>query len=181
VVDKTFRLNVLWNRRWPEKPDRSDWVTDLTLYSIIDDLVRTKIVCTYLDGPGLVSDALKAAAIQMDMPAEIRKLSREEGYYAHHLYINFPISIATRNGVKSDQMPVELQVTTQPQELLRHLTHIYYREQRMKAHRERDDWQWQFRTNRFKARYLSHALHLLEAMILDVRDNPDTEDAQEHE
>lgn len=117
----------------------------------------------------------------MVLEANVRKLSRDDGYYAHHLYVTFPTTVYTRNGVEKVDLRVEFQVTTQPQELLRHLTHLHYRKRRSKRRDQRDDWQWQFRTNRFKASYLSHALHLLEAMILDVRDTPDSEDGPEHE
>jgi hypothetical protein len=180
VIDKTFRLNVLWNRNWPSPP-RSGWVTSNSLYALVNDLIRSKIVCTFLDGPGRVAAALEAEARQLGLSPIIKRLSRDEGYYSHHFYAHFPISFATISGVQQGTLAVELQITTQPQELLRQLTHVYYREQRIKPRDDRDEWQWNFRTNKFKARYISHALHLLEAMILDVRDTPEIEDIPDDE
>jgi hypothetical protein len=181
VVEKSFRMNVLWNRNWPEPSGRArnQWVTDRTLYALMDDLLRGTIVCTYLDGPDLIAEALQSAAKGYGLTVTVRKLSLEEGHYAHHVYFEIPTEVAIPGPAAIEKIPFtfELQITTQPQQLLRHLTHAYYREQRVKP-RPDGDWRWNFRSNKFKARYLSHALHLLEAMILEVRDNPDEEPEQ---
>jgi hypothetical protein len=61
-------------------------------------------------------------------------------------------------------------VTTQLQEVLRGLTHTFYEEQRATESRKTSKWKWEVRTNRFRVSYLSHTLHLLEAIILEARD-----------
>jgi hypothetical protein len=173
AVNKTFRRNVLWNREWP-KPPKGGWVTDQSLYSELDDLLRTTIVCRFIDGPELICDDLKKSASDKGLGADIRVLSRDEGYYAHHIYVTHPMSLGSpAQGLVQHNLRVEFQVTTQPQELLRALTHPYYREDRLRPPAERDRWQWDYTTKKFRARYLSHALHLLEALILEVRDKPE--------
>jgi ppGpp synthetase/RelA/SpoT-type nucleotidyltranferase len=177
VVDKSYRLNVNWNKDWPDPPGKSGWITDTNLYSHMDDLLRTTIVCNFLDGPEFITTDLAEAAKQKGLVSTTKKLSRNEGYYAHHLHIAFGVDVFLRSiGMAKQDLRVEIQVTTQPQEMLRNLTHPYYREQRLQPPGYRDETAWKFKTNRFRARYLSHALHLLEAMILDVRDNPDDHD-----
>jgi hypothetical protein len=36
-----------------------------------------------------------------------------------------------------------------------------------------DDWKWQFDTPRFKGSYIGHALHLLEGIILALKNEVD--------
>jgi len=70
------------------------------------------------------------------------------------------------------QIVVEFQVITHTQDLLRKLTHPYYQTERI-AERS-DSWKWDYRTKRFRARYLSHTMHLIESLILEVRDQRET-------
>jgi ppGpp synthetase/RelA/SpoT-type nucleotidyltranferase len=172
---------VLWNKRWPQQPD-GGWVTPENCYSRLDDLVRTTIVCTFLDGPEVISTALKKFCESHKVPVSIRKLNRNEGYYAHHAYLAFPMELARlAGGVSAQDVRLEIQVSTQAQHLLKQLTHHYYKKERSQPRKNRDEWQWEFRTNRFRARYLSHALHLLEGLIVDVRDRPDHDDDDKQE
>jgi hypothetical protein len=64
---------------------------------------------------------------------------------------------------------VEIQITTQLQDVLRSLTHHLYEGQRLQSE-ESGKWKWDFASNRFRVGYLSHALHLIESIILDSRD-----------
>jgi hypothetical protein len=54
--------------------------------------------------------------------------------------------------------------------LLRKLTHQYYAIERAQMKDHDDNWQWDYKSRRFRARFLSHSLHLLESMIIQVRD-----------
>ncbi len=68
-------------------------------------------------------------------------------------------------------LQVEIQLTTQLQEILYKITHKNYevlRDQRIEG--DRSAWKWEVKTNRFRAGYLGHTLHLLEAIIMDLRD-----------
>ena len=48
VVDKTFRLNCNWNRDFPREPPNG-WIKSINWFSMLDDLVRTTLVCRYLE------------------------------------------------------------------------------------------------------------------------------------
>jgi ppGpp synthetase/RelA/SpoT-type nucleotidyltranferase len=113
-VNKTFRLNVVWNKNWPEPP-RTGWIVEANLYNIVDDHLRMTIACTYLDGPDTVGDAIKKAAQQSGISHVSKKLGLDVGYYAHHHYLEFPVDLAMGPNVVSGKMKIELQVTTQAQ------------------------------------------------------------------
>ena len=66
---------------------------------------------------------------------------------------------------------IELQITTQLQEVIRKLLHSYYENVRKRAG-EREDvkWQWNYKSEEFAANYLGHILHYIEGMIMEVRE-----------
>ena len=45
-INKSFRINVLWNKRFPNEP-KNGWINIDSLYSLINDLVRTQLVCKF--------------------------------------------------------------------------------------------------------------------------------------
>ena len=65
---KTFRRNVIENKRWPQPP-RSGWLLPPKWFVQIGDVVRTRFVVRYLD-------AVIATA------AEIERAARDAGYGA---------------------------------------------------------------------------------------------------
>lgn len=79
--------------------------------------------------------------------------------------------IVDGNGVRNldTEMMVEVQLTTQLQEVLYDLTHGLYEELRIKIEEPIAPWQWDYSSPRFKPSYMGHTLHMLEAIILEVR------------
>ena len=63
----------------------------------------------------------------------------------------------------------EIQVTTQMQDVLRAMTHVYYRERRIKPQPKSADARWNFSSPDFRATYLGHTLHLLEGIVAELR------------
>ncbi len=64
---------------------------------------------------------------------------------------------------------VELQITTQLQEVLRQFSHEFYEKMRMTNKQSEIPWQWRYKEDEFFANYLGHMLHNIEGMIMDVR------------
>ena len=170
AVDKSFRVNVLWNDSFPEPP-KHGWVNAENLCYYFNDVIRTSIVCRFIDGPMFVTDQLMTLAKELDLERRRYTQEREEGYYAYHFYVKFPVNVV---GFDWEQtmatLEVEIQVTTQLQDVLRDLTHSFYRESRLSSKKDSKKWKWSFRSNQFRIGYLSHALHLLESIILDARE-----------
>ena len=166
IYEKSYRLNALDPdiTRGPCVPDA--WFTQ------IDDLVRTRIVCKYLDGPDeVVTCILRHAATHGISAPVVRTHAADRGYYAHHVYLPHTIEIPDGHGIVALTIHLEIQVTTQLQEVLDQLTHRLYESDRSTPRAPSDAWKWQFREARFFTAYISHALHLLEAQIVATRDH----------
>lgn len=172
AVNKTFRLNVLWNRNYPDPP-KDGFVTPLNWFDRLDDVLRATLVCRYVDGPSSIIDGLRARATELEIEHTVRTVSRDEGYYGHHFYARHPTTVVGHDGsIRTASVSIELQVTTQMQDLLRSLTHRFYEEDRLQR-RPDSSWKWDFTSRKFRARYLAHTLHLVEALVVTVRDGSD--------
>jgi ppGpp synthetase/RelA/SpoT-type nucleotidyltranferase len=170
MIDKTFRYNVLWNKNFPDAPDKG-WITLDNIYSNINDIIRTIIVCKFIDGPQFVTEKLKGYSDELGLVAYYYTQERDEGYYAYHNYVWFDVEILDTDWKShKDKIRLEIQVTTQLQEILKELTHQYFEESRLDPASYDQKWKWEFSTGKFKAGYMSHTLHLLESIIVDLRD-----------
>lgn len=171
VVEKTFRQNILWNKAYPSEP-KNGWYTFQNVYSRLNDLVRGTLVCRFLDGPSFIADQIQNYANEHGLKCRKYSQEREDGYYAFHVYVSFPVTVVDSGWNEENILvEVEIQVTTQLQEVLRVLTHKFYESQRLEMSDDKGKWKWDFASNRFKVGYLSHTLHLLESIILESREN----------
>lgn len=167
---KTFRYNVVSNNNWPEPPD-GGWLLPGNWFSRINDMVRTLFVVKYLDGVNFFASELAKLCNARSYMCKVDYEAKEEGYYAAHFYISFPCQIPCENWDTRDEIvPVEIQITTQLQEVIRRLLHKYYEEQRAQRRIPDVKWQWDYKSDEFAANYLGHILHYVEGMIMDVRD-----------
>lgn len=170
VVDKTFRMNILWNKAFPEAPNRG-WVNLQNIYAQLNDLVRGSLVCRFIDGPERVARHIAEYASRLDLVSRSYSQERDDGYYAFHVYVIFPVRVFDVDWNEAAvSVEVEIQITTQLQEVLRSLTHHLYESQRLQVAETSGKWKWEFTSSRFKIGYLSHALHLLESVIVESRD-----------
>lgn len=170
AIDKSFRVNILWNDNFPEPPKKG-WVTADNLYFYFNDLIRCFIVCRFIDGPRYLTNNLMKFAKSLGLERRQYSQERDDGYYAYHYYVKFHLDFLNSNwDTIQSQFEVEIQVTTQLQDILRSLTHNFYRTNRLLAEKDTSKWKWDFESNRFRVGYLSHTLHLLESIILESRD-----------
>jgi ppGpp synthetase/RelA/SpoT-type nucleotidyltranferase len=166
---KTYRKNILDNKNWPNEPN-SGWILPNNWYSRINDIIRTLFIVKYLDGVEYMINELGVYCEQCSILPETHFEAREEGYYAAHLYIrqNFEVP-----NIKWDteiiDVSVEIQVTTQLQDVIRRLLHRYYEDSRKNFNRD-EYWQWNYKSDEFSANYLGHILHYVEGMIVEIRD-----------
>lgn len=167
---KTLRKNILENKRWPNEPD-GGWILPNSWYSKINDIIRTSLVVKYLDGVEFVIDKIHTLCGQHGLPCDVFLEAREEGYYAAHLYTKqeFEIPRVTWD-TERIEVSIEIQITTQLQEVIQKLLHKYYEERRKGLGEEDVKWQWNYKSDEFVANYLGHILHYVEGMIMEVRE-----------
>lgn len=167
---KTFRKNILDNKRWPDEPE-GGWIFPNNWHTKINDVIRTLFVVKYLDGVEFIIDKIKSLCEQYTMECTVFLEAREEGYYAAHIYTKqeFEIPRITWDTERINVL-IEIQITTQLQEVIRKLLHKYYEDRRKRIGDENIKWQWNYKTDEFVANYLGHILHYVEGMIMEVRE-----------
>lgn len=174
VINKSFRVNVLWNSNFP-KPPKKGWLTPENWYLHLNDLVRLTLNCKFMDGPAFLTSRLLDYAKQHSLTANSYTHQKDSGYYAFHVYGKIPVDLLDANWNKTNTVcEFELQLTTQLQEIMRGLLHTYYEQTRIqpiaKDRSNREDWKWDHQSLLFKSSFLGHTLHLLEGVIVELRD-----------
>jgi len=167
---KTFRKNIVENKCWPEAP-KGGWLLPDNWHSRINDSIRTLIVVKYLYGTEFMSAKIKTLCEQLGLDCDIFFEARVEGYYAAHLYTKQEFEIPRIDfDTKKVNISIEIQITTQLQEVIRKLLHKYYEERRKGIKKEDIKWQWNYKSDEFVANYLGHILHYVEGMIMEIRE-----------
>jgi len=169
-LSKTFRKNILENKHWPDEPE-DGWLLPNNWYTKINDIIRALLVVKYLDGVGFMVGQIKSLCEQRSMGCRVFLEARAEGYYAAHLYTKqkFEIPKVIWDTEKIDVL-IEIQITTQLQEVIRKLLHKYYVERRKRIKEEDIKWQWNYKNDEFITNYLGHILHYVEGMIMEIRE-----------
>jgi len=167
---KTFRKNIIDNKCWPDEP-KDRWVLPNNWYSRINDIIRTLFEVKYLDGIEFMISKVKSICEEHTMGCTVSLKATEVGYYAAHLYIRKKFEIPK---VPWDtewiDFSIEIQITTQIQEVIRKLLHKYYEDTRKRLEKEDIKWQWNYKSDEFVANYLGHILHYVEGMIMEIRE-----------
>jgi len=167
---KTYRKNVINNMNWPSEPE-GGWILPSNWYSNVNDIVRTCFVVKYLDGVQFFIEKLQSLCKVCNLPCIVDYEAKEEGYYAAHTYIKTYSNIPKEDwDTKEIEVLVELQITTQLQEVIRKLIHKYYEDRRKNLTKDELKWQWDYKSDEFATNYLGHILHYVEGMIMAVRD-----------
>jgi len=168
---KTFRKNIIDNKRWPSEPENG-WVFPHNWFSRINDIIRTLIQVKYLDGVEFMIGKIRSISEKLGIECKIFLEATEEGYYAAHLYTRQKFEIPKLNwDTESIDVSIEIQITTQLQEVIRKLLHKYYEDRRKMIEREEGiKWQWNYASDEFVANYLGHILHYVEGMIMEIRE-----------
>jgi|SRR6516162_8934843 len=173
VLTKIYRVNYLHNQKFPDEPDQSGFVRYDAIYDHpkMNDLLRARLVCKYMDGPQVVVQGLQAFCQDRDLEFRSYPMNSDMGYYAWHCYMRIPLEIMIYDSVENKKIWFELQVTTQLAEVITGLTHGLYEGQRVRSSRATaNEWRWRPKSQQFRSAYLGHTLHLLEGVIQTFRD-----------
>jgi hypothetical protein len=167
---KTFRINVINNELWPN-PLIEGWVLPDNWYTKINDIIRTCLIVKYLDGVDYLINIIQTICGSLNLSCNSHLEAREEGYYAAHLYTKNEFEVPCLSwDTNKITVSIEIQITTQLQEVIKTLLHKYYEERRKSIIEEDTKWQWNYKSDEFAANYLGHILHYIEGMIMEIRE-----------
>lgn len=168
VIEKMYRVNVVRNNQFPDAP-ADGWLVEDNLFARMDDLVRCRVVCRYMDGPQYICGNTQEL-LGDEIVYRVHSMETELGYYAWHLGIKVPAAIMRANGTIDDEViRLEVQLTTHLNDVLNDLTHSFYENRRIVSGPEDALWKWQPNSDQFKGAYFGHTLHLLEGMIVELK------------
>lgn len=174
-IEKTYRKNVVHNSNWPDPPPEG-WIEPSTWHERINDMVRTLLQVKYFDGVQYLLDELADLATKQNIESVASYEARESGYYAAHFYVLHPFEIPRLDwDTMKISTKVEIQITTQVQEVIRRLLHKYYEKKRVELEAPDRKWQWDYNSEEFIPNYLGHILHYVEGMIMEVREREEWE------
>lgn len=170
LMIKAYRKNILNNINFPLAPE-GGWILPANWFSNINDILRTTITVKYLDGVPILIEELSIIAREHNLKFVSSFEAREEGYYAAHGGVIHNFSIPNESFVPINvDLNIEIQVTTQIQEIIKTLLHKHY-EQKRKVEKPKDyKWQWDYKCPEFIPNYLGHIVHYVEGMIIEIRD-----------
>jgi hypothetical protein len=170
LLIKAYRKNILNNPQFPDPPI-DGWVTPNNWFANINDILRTTIVVKYLDGVEFLLQRLAQIAIDCSCKLEYSLEAREEGYYAAHGGLKISLDLIEENFQPSAQiLNIEIQVTTELQEIIKALLHKHYERNRKNVKPKNYKWQWDYQCDEFASNYLGHIVHYVEGMIVEIRD-----------
>lgn len=177
VIEKVYRQNVLNNRSFPDPPF-DGWIDGTNFFQRLNDVIRGRIVCKYIDGPEFLSGHFGERCGKSGLPFESYPMNNASGYHSWHCYLTHQIDVIEGGGVIERSLSVELQITTQLAEVLTALTHHLYEEQRLAPPGRRDEsWRWKPESVQFRSTYMGHTLHLLEGVILSLKNEVEVRNA----
>lgn len=135
----------------------------------INDLVRTRISCRYIDGVEFLSGKLDTQASLLNLKPKRDRIGRLEGYFAQH--INFTVDVFYRIGGQNIPATVicEIQIATQLSTIVWDTNHSIYERYRS-SYENQEEWQWNPKDIRFIARQMGHTVHLVDGLLVQVRD-----------
>ena len=170
LIIKAYRKNILNNTNFPDPPNVG-WITRENWFEKIKDIIRTTLTVKYLDGVEILINHIEEISKHYEFEFTSSFEAREEGYYAAHSGIVLPFSIPNHDfsPVKKNVI-IEIQVTTQIQEIIKTLLHKHYEENRKVLTPKDYKWQWDYKSPEFTSNYLGHIIHYVEGMIVEIRD-----------
>ncbi|MEU4605514.1 hypothetical protein AB0F43_21235 [Kribbella sp. NPDC023972] len=173
-IIRTWRHNIRDNSRYPEPPEQG-WLLPDNWFENLWDIVRTRFVVRYLDGVEYLGGRLHELATELGLGARLEIKANDRGYYAVHVVVPQLFTVQSLNYDEMDtrRSEIELQVTTQLQEVIGQLTHHHFERQRESLDVSRESWQWQWRNPEFTPFYLGHIIHYIEGSIMVLRSAAD--------
>lgn len=171
LLQKTYRKNVLHNADYPSPPP-GGWITPENWFQGVGDILRTNIIVRYLDGVQVVVKQIESTATAVGLPPpKVTQEAHDDGYYAVHVDVELPIKVPDRvYSLQTETFRLEVQVSTQVQQVIHSLTHTFYDDAKRKVLDPGNVWQWDYSCRQFIPNYLGHVLHYVEGMIMHIRE-----------
>jgi hypothetical protein len=136
---------------------------------MINDLVRTRIECSFLDGVEFFGNKLEQLAKVEQVQCDLVRKGRLEGYFAQHFSFEHKVLFRFGGGAEPTTIKCEVQIATALATRIWTASHDVYAQWRGREEDEQE-WQWTPSDPRFVARQLGHMIHLADGLLVQLRD-----------
>lgn len=170
LLNKAYRKDCLNNKAFPNVPEKG-WICPETWFDKIHDIIRTSFIVRYLDGVKYLDQKLSQVANEEGCQYACSYEAHDDGYYAAHVAVVLDLTVVGMDWQETNHhIEVEIQITTELQEMVKSLLHKYYEDNRRKVIPQDYKWQWDYDSEQFVPNFLGHIAHYLEGMIVEIRD-----------
>ena len=145
------------------------WPTEGPPVPQLNDLVRTRVECQFVDGVEFIGSKLENLAEEMGIRVNRERQGRLEGYFAQHLYFDHEVLFSFGGTVQQVTIQCEVQIATQLATRIWYESHGVYEQWRGRKETQ-EEWQWNPKDPRFIARQLGHMIHLADGLLVQLRD-----------
>lgn len=135
----------------------------------LNDLVRTRVRCAFMDGVSFFAEKLAALATELHVYDGMKAEGRLEGYFAYHVYFTHDVFFRLGGEKKAWRVKCEVQLATELSSTVWSAAHSVYERSR-EAESKVEEWQWNPNDPRFVAHQLGHMVHLADGLLVQLRD-----------
>jgi hypothetical protein len=137
---------------------------------ILNDIVRTRIACPFIDGVEFLATKLSELAIDRGIFLERSREGRLEGYFAQHINISQRVIYQLGGIDRLADITCEIQVASEMATRMWDVGHAIYELVRGQESTP-ENWQWSPHDPRFIANQLGHTIHLADGLLVQIRDS----------
>jgi hypothetical protein len=134
----------------------------------LGDLVRTRVVCRYIDGVEFLANKIMGLAEEMKLSPKRRREGRIEGYFAQHIMVNQEVIFRLAGSSQLSKVVCEIQIASELATRMWDAAHPLYESARSDA-TDPEDWQWKPTDPRFISNQLGHMIHLADGLLVQLR------------
>jgi len=135
----------------------------------LNDLVRTRITCKYIDGVDYLSNKLLNLAEIHDRAPSLDKLGKLDGYFAQHLSFKADVLYREKSSCQTSSIICEIQIATELATIIWESKHEIYELMRQNEIKDQE-WQWDPYNPQFTSNQLGHLVHLVDGLLINLRD-----------
>lgn len=135
----------------------------------LNDLVRTRIACRYIDGVEFLGKKLLELGAETNCSVKLSREGRIEGYFAQHITLGQSVILRLAGHEQMATISCEIQLASELATRVWHASHSLYEDARSRG-RTPEDWQWKPTDPQFIANQLGHMIHLADGLLVQLRD-----------
>lgn len=136
----------------------------------LNDLVRTRLSCQYIDGVEFIANKILEVAKNNDAFVDHEKMGSLEGYFAQHIIFKDTVIQRYMGESKAVTINCEIQIGTALSTAIWSSTHNIYEVSR-ELFEKPSDWQWNPKDPRFISTQIGHMIHLADGLLVGLRES----------